>query len=652
MPLTCHHNFLPADPPEKLALNADEVSESSIRVSWKFIGSNYIEHSGPQATSVMKMADPVDGYVLTFAKMRRHHSARPADPLSMAQNKPELGGNHEADSVPGGELEQVNRSASAAARISQANPTGAGFNGKPSEHWQTVQLAPQQRSHQLKNLECGTSYAMKIWAFNKIGKGEASDLITVSTRGKGRPSLCFINEQTEHITVHKRVYQLTQHPVILTAPVAPDRRSFIATNSSQVRLHLSAWYDGGCEIEKFIVQYRARGQLEWILISNNILKEQASLLIRDLVPATSYELLVTAQNQVGPTEVKYRFTTLDADGKQVSNGLSIFGNQLSSNEGGLGEPDYADETANSREMWPSRSDHGSSSAGSNLMRLVFFFRQILNSPLALLCSLSLFILLLILFLVHRRSPSGHSSSSSTANTLTSSSAATNKSSSSASCNGRRLSTEATILGDMEGPLSIANGSLNDSPARLALQQVGAFQPPSVGTNHYQSFCAAAGQQQHQSGIADYGPSSMTTTQADCMASPYIHPSYGSAHQSTAHSMAAVANHYSLAGQSGPYASVQRSATMEPQHMATSGPLLNEHQQSATDQQQCLMQMLMMGPRAQQSGEQPLSSFVTSLARNKSHLSANSHNNYLAYSSNQRTATLGRPTSDYQRPHNN
>lgn len=53
------------------------------------------------------------------------------------------------------------------------------------EQWQSIQLAPLQRSHQLKNLECGTSYAMKIWAFNKIGKGEPSDQITVSTRGKG-----------------------------------------------------------------------------------------------------------------------------------------------------------------------------------------------------------------------------------------------------------------------------------------------------------------------------------------------------------------------------------------------------------------------------------------------------------------------------------
>lgn len=194
-------NVLRTDPPEKLALNADEVSESSVRVSWKFVGSNYIEHSS-QSASALKMTDPVDGYVLTFAKMRRHPQIRPADPLSLARNKAELAGSHELD------IEQVNRSsASAAARISQANPTLAGqhpvdFGNKLSEHWQTVQLAPQQRSHQLKNLECGTSYAMKIWAFNKIGKGEPSDLITVSTRGKGKPSLSSISELDLKITIH------------------------------------------------------------------------------------------------------------------------------------------------------------------------------------------------------------------------------------------------------------------------------------------------------------------------------------------------------------------------------------------------------------------------------------------------------------------
>lgn len=415
---------------------------------------------------------------------------------------------------------------------------------------------------------------------------------------------------------------------------------------------MSAWYDGGCEIDKFTVQYRARGQLEWILISNNILKDQATLLIRDLMPATSYELLVVAHNQVGPTEVKYRFTTLDADGKQVFNGLSLFGNQLTSDA--YQDSDYADESS-WRELWPSSSR----SDGSGLfMRSLLFFRHLLNSPLALLCSLSLCILLFVLFLVHKR-PSAHSSSSlsSTANTLASSSA-TNKSSSSASCNGRRLSIEAntTILGDMEVPLSMANGSLTESPARLPLQQVGAFQ--SASDCNYQSFCA----NQQQSNMTDYGPvSSMNAAQNDCITSPYVHPAYGA----TTHQVATT-NHYSLAGQTGPYASVQRSATMEPSLGQTGASLMSGQQTSEHQQQQeCLMQMLMMGsrPQQQQQSTDPqhtsyVTAALTTLARNKGHLSVGApHSNYHAYASqpsasnHQATVTLGRPTSDYQRPNN-
>lgn len=161
-------------------------------MSWKFIGSNNIEYS-PQINPVK--SDPVDGYVLTFAKLRKHLSATGMESLQLGQ--PTRVASPGEDSVLGArEVEPLNRSANAAARISQANPTsgqhlttpGTGFNVQLAEQWQAVQLAPQQRSHQLKNLECGASYAMKIWAFNKIGKGEPSDTITVSTRGKGEQS--------------------------------------------------------------------------------------------------------------------------------------------------------------------------------------------------------------------------------------------------------------------------------------------------------------------------------------------------------------------------------------------------------------------------------------------------------------------------------
>lgn len=125
-----------------------------------------------------KSADLIDGYVLSFAKVNHQTQSK----FDSSSGKTAINNNSE----------QQPTAADSAARISNLSPhlhsTGAN-NLAPVqgvEQWQAIQLAPQQRSHHLKNLECGTSYAMKIWAFNKVGKGEPSDLVTVSTRGKGK----------------------------------------------------------------------------------------------------------------------------------------------------------------------------------------------------------------------------------------------------------------------------------------------------------------------------------------------------------------------------------------------------------------------------------------------------------------------------------
>lgn len=99
--------------------------------------------------------------------------------------------------------------------------------------------------------------------------------------------------------------------------MAPDKRSFLSINVTHVRLHLSAWYDGGCEIDHFMIQYKPRLQEDWVTLSDNILREQVSVVIRDLLPGTWHDLLVTAKNQVGVTDIKYRFATLNVDGTTV-----------------------------------------------------------------------------------------------------------------------------------------------------------------------------------------------------------------------------------------------------------------------------------------------------------------------------------------------
>lgn len=151
-----------------MALSADEISESSVRVNWRFLMPP--PSSSNQNSEKYQL---VDGFVLAFAKLinnLRGSSSSSSNEVANSNNN------------------RQNANSVAAARIATNNlqqQQQQAINSTAIDQWQAIQLAPQQRNHQLKNLECGTSYAMKIWAFNKIGKGEPSELVTVSTRGKG-----------------------------------------------------------------------------------------------------------------------------------------------------------------------------------------------------------------------------------------------------------------------------------------------------------------------------------------------------------------------------------------------------------------------------------------------------------------------------------
>lgn len=65
------------------------------------------------------------------------------------------------------------------------------------------------------------------------------------------------------------------------------------------------------------MQYKAKGQHEWLLLSNRVLPEQSPLIISDLTAATWYSLLVTAVNDAGSTEAEYSFSTLTTSGDAI-----------------------------------------------------------------------------------------------------------------------------------------------------------------------------------------------------------------------------------------------------------------------------------------------------------------------------------------------
>lgn len=405
-----------------------------------------------------------------------------------------------------------------------------------------------------------------------------------------------------------------------------------------------------------MIQYRVRGQQEWILVSNNILKEQLNIIIRDLLPATSYDLFVSAQNQVGPTEAKYRFTTLDLNGKQVSvqQGHSLLGG---SSENSEDFSDYLDPDGSvRREIW----------SDSPYKNSLMMFRQLLNSPFALTLSLCLFLALFMLLIFYRFQGSTNSS---TSDTLSSSNKSNGSSSGShhhhhqpysGGGNRRHSSGEvngATILDSTEAPVSVANGSISESP-RINYQShrllnSASHYPVSVPSEcgYYQAaYCNAtntrqSGQQQQQQQLVDYGARSMETSNQE--QSPYV-PVYGQA-----------ANNYQ-----GAYASVQRSATMD-----ATLDLVAPELQDQRQQQQCLVQMLMMGPQQQQQ-QQPqhnelsnltdnqnsyMAAALTTLARNKNNPKLSQQNSiYNNHAFHDQTTepninlTINRQLLDYQR----
>lgn len=156
---------------------ADEITESSIKLSWRNLAINPFGPNNPiqLAKQQQQQTDLTDGFVLEFGRL-----------MSAQQQQKSIGLGKPFEPEPAKQYRTLNSSLGGVAngaRLLQANSEP---NKLAVDQWQAIQLPPQQRNHQLKNLECGTSYAIKVWAFNKIGKGEASDLLTVSTRGKGK----------------------------------------------------------------------------------------------------------------------------------------------------------------------------------------------------------------------------------------------------------------------------------------------------------------------------------------------------------------------------------------------------------------------------------------------------------------------------------
>ncbi|KAE8748711.1 hypothetical protein FOCC_FOCC004514 [Frankliniella occidentalis] len=147
-----------------------------------------------------------------------------------------------------------------------------------------LDLPRRSLSHELKGLQCGTTYHLQLVAHNQVGSSPKSSMLSVRTQGQ--------------------------------APGRPSPAALLSPGPASLQLRLAAWPDNGCPLLYFVVRYRAVSDAQWTLVSNS-LKPQRRFSINGLTPASGYQLQVEANNIAGSSTEEYTFFTLTKDGEQA-----------------------------------------------------------------------------------------------------------------------------------------------------------------------------------------------------------------------------------------------------------------------------------------------------------------------------------------------
>ncbi|KAG9508722.1 Down syndrome cell adhesion molecule-like protein, partial [Fragariocoptes setiger] len=392
---------LAADPPERVILNAEHVTESTIRLSWRlahelsseFTSSNVsssstslIDNSNNNMVDNLPTNNPAnkatnssppDGFVVSYALAPAGTSSHQQVAFAEQQTTD--------TSTSSKSIKQLSHSSPLTTITNTIQASSVNSNNNVVKHhltqaapimavtWHVIQVDGAQRGHELRELECGATYLVRAWAFNKLGQGEPSDTLSVRTRG--------------------------------SVPSAPDKRTFMAVNTTYVRLHLSAWLDGGCDITNYVIQYKPSlvSSHDWVLLSNRIQREQVNVIIKDLAPGTWHDLLVAATNRVGTTQVKYRFATLTLDGATVAPLSSLYDDDDDEDYSMSNENNNNNAIVNNAYNAANGKNHnasGNSSLGALLNASWRSMRRVFDSiwwfVLALVASLLLVLLLLLM----------------------------------------------------------------------------------------------------------------------------------------------------------------------------------------------------------------------------------------------------------------
>ncbi|XP_069950895.1 uncharacterized protein [Cherax quadricarinatus] len=137
------------------------------------------------------------------------------------------------------------------------------------------------------------------------GAGAASEVITVRTKG--------------------------------SRPTPPPQQRLLTVNMSAVNVHLAAWRDPQCPITAFTITLTLSSQRDWQSVSGRLAGTQTEYTLGKLLPATSYEISITATNPAGETTATYSFVTLTLTGKHLQEGLgSVAGGGMLGSSSGAG----------------------------------------------------------------------------------------------------------------------------------------------------------------------------------------------------------------------------------------------------------------------------------------------------------------------------
>lgn len=109
----------------------------------------------------------------------------------------------------------------------------------------------------------------------------------------------------------------------IPVPVQPKQSQMLTMNATVVTIWLDSWGDGGCGILHFVIEYRIGRYSSWTVSSNHVKPTERIYSIQDLVPATEYQLKITAHNNAGNAEAIFNFTTLTSLGGEYIEKLTV-----------------------------------------------------------------------------------------------------------------------------------------------------------------------------------------------------------------------------------------------------------------------------------------------------------------------------------------